>query len=205
MQRIVNLTGTRPQTKSNYGWFEMSGLKKKWWGRSVAPAPRDFGEIANDLCEKAMQDAKEQLHPLLRDAHLDLLNGRAEFVQTFKSALELRIARTLAGWQPGVQAVFKFDESSTENWETWDGSIHLLVKVPSLSDALKSLGRTLDRSLVKYFSQLGWSRFRECQSILDVQQVTVGELRHCVGYGAMFCAVYTVPVKVWPQEKNRSS
>jgi hypothetical protein len=170
----------------------------------VVPAPRDFGEIANDLCEKAIQDAKEQLHPLLRDAELNRLNERSEFVQSFKSALELRIARKLAAWQPGVQAVFKFDESSTENWETWDGSIHLLVKVPSLSDALKSLGRMLDRSLVKYFSQLGWSRFQECQTILDVQQVTVGELRHCVGYGAMFCAVYTVPVMVWPQEKNLS-
>ena len=186
----------------------MSGIENRQRGRSVEvviPAPRDFGEIANELCEKAMQDAKEQLHPLLRNAHLNLLNRRSEFVQTFKSTLELRIARTLAAWQPGVQAVFKFDESSTENWETWDGSIHLLVKVPCLSGALKSMGRMLDRSLVKCFRQLGWSRFQECQSILDLQQVTEGELRHCVGYGAMFCAVYTVPVRVWPQEKNRSS
>jgi hypothetical protein len=91
-----------------------------------------------------MQEAKEQLHPLLRDAQLDRLNSRSEFVQTFKSALEQSIARKLAAWQPGVQAVFKFDETPMETWETWDGSIHLLVKVPTLSDALKSLVRKLD-------------------------------------------------------------
>lgn len=179
------------------------------WGqdRSVeeaVPAPRDFGEVANDLCEKAMQDAKEQLHPLLRDARLDRLNERCEFVQTFKSALEQRIARKLAAWQPDVQAIFKFDETPMETWETWDGSIHLLVKVQTLSDVLKSLGRKLDRSLVKYFRQLDWGRFQERQSILEVQQVTPNELRHGIGYGAMFCAVYTVPIKVWPQDKDRS-
>jgi hypothetical protein len=196
-----------PLEKSGYGWFEMRDVKQRGRDRSVdeaVPALRDFGEVANDLCEKAMQEAKEQLHPLLRDAQLDRLNERSEFVQTFKSALEQRIARKLAVWQPGVQAVFKFDETPMETWETWDGSIHLLVKVPTLSDALKNLGRKLDRSLVKYFRQLDWGRFQERQSILEVQQVTPNELRHGVGYGAMFCAVYTVPIKVWPQDKNRS-
>ena len=41
----------------------MSGTKNRQRGRSVevvVPAPGDFGEIANELCEKAMQDAKEQ-------------------------------------------------------------------------------------------------------------------------------------------------
>lgn len=192
-----------PRAKSSYGWFEMKDIKQ--WRRDksaedVVLAPRDFSDVASDLCEKAMQDAKEQLHPLMRDAHLGRLDERSEFVQTFKNALEKRIARKLAAWQPGVQAVFKFDETPTE---TWDGSVHLLVKVPSLSDALKTLGRRLDRSLLKYLKQLDWPRFQDRQSILEVQQVTPNELRHGIGYGAMFCAVYTVPVKVWPQDQNR--
>jgi hypothetical protein len=54
---------------------------------------------------------------------------------------------------------------------------------------------------VKYLRQLNWPRFQTHQSILDVQQVTLSELRHGIGYGAMFHAVYTVPEKVWP--KNR--
>ncbi len=84
----------------------------------------------------------------------------------------------------------------------WDGSIHLLAKVPRLSDTLRILGRRLDRSLVKYLRQLHWPRFQKQQSILEVQQVTLSELRHGIGYGAMFHAVYTVPVKVWPQDKR---
>lgn len=165
---------------------------------------RYFGKVASDLCEMALQQAKSQLHPLLQNSELDRLDKRSEFLQAFKSALEQSIARTLAAWQPGIQAVFQFNETPLENWETWDGSIHLLVKVPSLSDALKSLGRKLDRGLVKYLMQLDWPRFQKCQSILEVQQVTPNELRHGVGYGAMFCAVYTAPVKVWPPDKSHS-
>ena len=59
--------------------------------RSVNPATppsNDFGVVANDLCEKALNDAREQLHPLLREVELDRLEKRSEFVQAFKSALE---------------------------------------------------------------------------------------------------------------------
>ncbi|HLO32134.1 MAG TPA: hypothetical protein VK249_23500 [Anaerolineales bacterium] len=160
--------------------------------------PGDLRNAANNLCEKALDDAKSQLHPLLQNIELDRLDQRGEFLQAFKSALEQRIARRLALWQPGIQAVFKYEETRTENMENWDGSIHLLVKVPRLSSAVKALGRRLDKSLVRYLKQLGWKRFRSRQSILEVQQVTPNELRHAIGYGALFCAVYTAPVKVWP-------
>jgi hypothetical protein len=170
-------------------------------GEHQVPAPKDFGQIATDLCENALKDAKEQLHPLLRDAQLEHLDNRPEFLKAFKRALEHRIARKLAAWYPGVQAVFQFDETRMDNPESWDGSIHLLARVPRLSDTLKILGRRLDQSLLQYLRGVNWPRFQTCQSILEVQQVTLNELRHGIGYGAMFAAVYTVPVKVWP--KNR--
>lgn len=182
----------------------MNNVKNWQWAKSIehaSPASRDVGKVANDLCEKALNEAKAQLHPLLRNVDVERLDHRTEFLQAFKSALERRIARKMATWQPGVQAVFKFDETRTENIENWDGSIHLLVKVPRLSNSIKMLGKKLDRNLVKYFEQLGWSRFLKHQSILDVQQVTPNELRHGISYGAMFYAVYSVPVKVWPSDR----
>lgn len=57
---------------------------------------------------------------------------------------------------------------------------------------------------MKYFSQLNGPRLWEIQSILDVQQVTLSELRHGIGYGAMFSVVYTAPVKVWLQSKKQN-
>ncbi|HXQ39211.1 MAG TPA: hypothetical protein VN843_34750 [Anaerolineales bacterium] len=169
----------------------------------VVQSLKDFRQAANDLCGKALNDAKGQLHPLLRNVEVDSLDRRYEFVLAFKLALERRIAQKLAAWQPGVQAVFTFDKTWMKHPKSWDSSIHLLVKVPRLSEALKTLGRKLDRSLVKHLKQLGWSRFRTCRSILDVQQVTPNELRHGISYGAMFCAVYNIPVKVWPQNGRR--
>lgn len=161
----------------------------------------DLGLVANDLCEKALNDAKRQLHPLLRSANVQQLDRRSDFLQAFKSGLEQKIARTLAAWYPGVQAIFKFDETRTEDIQNWDGSIHLLVKVPRLSNTIKAFGKMLDRGLVKYLKCLRWTRFQNLQSILDVQQVTPNELRHSVSYGAMFYAAYTVPTKVWPQNR----
>ena len=171
-------------------------------GEHQFPAPKDFGQIANDLCEKALEDAKEQLHPLLRDAQLDRMDERPEFVKAFKRSLEQRIARKLAAWEPGIQAVFQFDETPAKDAKAWDGSIHLLAKVPRLSETLRILGRRLDRSLSKYLRQLNWTRFQKQESMLDLQQVTLNELRHGIGYGAMFHAVYTAPVKVWPRDKQ---
>jgi hypothetical protein len=183
----------------------MRDVDNQGWGKPVeylVPSPKDFGQIATDLCENALKDAKEQLHPLLRDAQLERLDERPEFIKAFKRALEQRIARKLAAWYPGVQAVFQFDETQIENPESWDGSIHLLAKVPRLSETLKILGWRLDRSLLKYLREVNWPRFQACQSILEVQQVTLNELRHGTGYGAMFAAVYTVPVKVWPKSRK---
>jgi hypothetical protein len=180
---------------------DVSNKRREELVEVATPAAKDLGQVAEDICEKALNDAKAQLHPLIQSAELDRLDKRSEFVQAFKSALEKRIARRLAVWHPGIQAVFKFDETLAANREAWDGSIHLLVKIPRLSNTVKALGKKLDRSLTKYLNQLGWSRFRKRQSILDVQQVTLNELRHGIGYGAMFYAVYSSPVKVWPLKR----
>src|SRR5512138_3728643 len=104
---------------------------------SVVPLPNDLSQVANKLCETALEDAKAQMHPLLRNTDLRRLGQRVEFVKAFKIALERRVAQRLALWQPDVQAVFQFEESWMESRNSWDGSIHLLVKVPRLSNAVK--------------------------------------------------------------------
>ena len=163
---------------------------------------QDFHQAANDICEKALNDAKEPLHPLIRNTDLFQLRKRSEFVQAFKLALAQRIAQKLAIWTPGSDAVFQFEESWIDNHNVWDGSIHLLVKVPRLSNTIKTFGKRLDQSLTACLKQLGWSRFRNRQSVLEIQQVTSNELRHGIGYGAMFYAVYSAPVKVWPLKRT---
>ena len=165
----------------------------------IVPAPNDFWQVVNTLCEKALEDARSQLHPLLQSMELDRLDQRNEFLDAFKSALERRIARQLAIWHPGIQAVFRYDETRMTHKEDWNGKIQLLVKVPRLSSAINAFGKKLDKSLANYMRQLNWRRFRTLQSVLNVQQVTPNELRHGIGYGAMFYAVYTTPIKVWPR------
>ncbi len=158
----------------------------------------EFGWAASTLCAKALEDARTCLHPLIRNTEARLLSQRIEFVRALKSSLEQRIAQKLAAWQPGVQAVYSYEESWVESRERWDGSIHLLVKVPRLVSTVRSLGKNLDKGLVEHLKQLGWSRFQRRHSVLDVQQVTSSELRHGIGYGAMFSAVHSRPVRVWP-------
>jgi len=191
--------------KFSRGWFEMSYVniwRQETVEHQAIPDLRDFKEVAKDLCERALQDAKKQLHPLLQNSEVSRLSQRVDFLQAFKSVLEREIARKIAAWHPGVQAVFKYDEPPLRIMEAWDGSIHLLLTVPRLSDRLKALGSKLDHSLMKHLKQLGWERFRTRQSVLEVQQVTANEIRHGIGYGGMFYAVYTAPIKIWPQEQR---
>ena len=185
----------------------MNYLDDRRWNKSVRKdilALQDFDRIADVLCEKALNDAKAQLHPLLRSVEPDRLKKRNEFIQAFRSALERRIAKKLSAWYPDVQAIYRFDETRRRPGSPWDGSIHLLVKVPRLSNMMKSLSRKLDQSLLKSLRDLGWSRFQKLQTILEIQQVTPQEIRRGISYGAMFYAVYTVPVKVWPQDGRHS-
>ena len=179
----------------------MNALNNLWRGKPGEHTDHplvEFGWAASTLCAKALEDARARLHPLIRNAEVHLLSQRIEFVQALKRSLEQRIAQKLAAWQPGVQAVYSYDESWMESRERWDGSIHLLLKVPRLLSAVRSLGKNLDKSLVEHLKQLGWARFQKRHSILDVQQVTFSELRHGIGYGAMFSAVHSRPVRVWP-------
>jgi hypothetical protein len=186
------------------GWFEMRDVNH-WDSEALlehgAPDARKLERVADELCRKALIIAKSSVHPLLQQNDLDRLDGRPEFLQAFKSALEEGIARKLALWQPGTQAIFKYEETRLASLENWDGSIHLLVKVPRLSKTVDVLGKTLDRSLLKSLKRLGWTRIQKRQSVLDVQQVTPRELRHGIGYGGMFYAVYMAPARVWPQEQ----
>jgi len=168
-----------------------------------ATVPKDFDATANELCEKALNDAKAGLHPLLRNVELKRLEKRSEFLQAFRLALERRIAKELTIWKPGLLAVYRFDETRRKPGSLWDGSIHLLAKVSRLSNSIKALSRKLDQSLLKRLQGLGWSCFQERQSILEIQQVTPREIRRGISYGAMFYAVYTAPVRIWPQHGQR--
>lgn len=165
-----------------------------------ATAPKDFDQIATELCERALYDAKTQLHPLLRNIELKCLEKRSEFVQAFRLALERRIARKLAAMQGGrIQTVYRFEETRRRPG-SWDGSIHLLVKISRVSSTVEAMSQELDASLLKRLQQLRWSRFEERQSMLEIHQVTPKEIRRGISYGAMFCAVYSKPVKVWPKK-----
>ena len=188
-----------------FGWFEMSDLNANKWHNPIAreiPVWHDVGQVTAELCGKALNDVKSRLHPLLRDVDLDRLDQRDDFLHAFKSALEKRIAQKLAALQPNIQAIFQFDQRRIIDIQTWDGSVHLLAKVPLLSTSIGTLGKKLDHGLVRYLTRLNWQRFQGSRSILDVQQVTLNELRHSIGYAAMFCAVYTALVRVWPQDKR---
>ena len=161
-------------------------------------SPYTFRQASEELCEKALLDAKSQLHPLLQQVDLEKLGQRREFVQAFKHALEKAAAERIALWLPGVKVVYKFDPTRVSNTEGWDNTIHLLILVPQLLPSIHELGTMLDREILERLKHSSWSRFQDSQSILEIQQVTRNEIRHGICYGAMFYSLYTAPEPVWP-------
>ena len=80
---------------------------------------------------------------------------------TFRVVTNMLIARKLATWQTRVQSVFRFDQTRRPPGIPWDGSIHLLAKVPRVSKTIQAWGQTLNKSLLLCFRALGWSCFQE--------------------------------------------
>ena len=72
-------------------------------------SPYAFRQVVEELCEKALMNAKSQLHPLLQQVDLEKLGQRREFVQGFKEALERAVAERIVLWLPSVKVVYKFD------------------------------------------------------------------------------------------------
>src|SRR5512146_1245918 len=138
------------------GWFDMRnmnlGRREEMRTHPLPDAPYFRGE-ANGICERALHEAKMGLHPLLEALEIHRLDQRSEFVQGFKLALERRIAQRLVVWQPAVQAVFKFEATRTVEGTPWDGMIHLLIKVPRLSDRIRMFARRLDVHLLDCLKQ----------------------------------------------------
>lgn len=161
-------------------------------------SPYAFRQVGEELCEKALMNAKSQLHPLLQQVDLEKLGQRREFVQAFKHALERAVAERIGIWLPSVKVVYKFDPPRGSSTGCWDSKIHLLMLVPHLLPSINELGTMLDREILERLKHFSWSRFRDSQSILELQQVTSHEIRHGVCYGAMFYSFYTAPSQVWP-------
>lgn len=166
-------------------------------------SPYAFRQGSSELCEQALMDAKTQLHPLLQQVDLEKLGQRREFVQGFKEALERAVAERIVLWLPSVKVVYKFDPTRVSSTGGWDNTIHLLMLVPSLLPSINELGTMLDREILERLKHISWSRFKDSQSILELQQVTPYEIRHGVCYGAIFYSFYTAPAQVWPLKSNQ--
>lgn len=166
--------------------------------------PYAFRQGSSELCEKALIDAKTQLHPLLQQVDLEKLGQRREFVEAFRHALESAVAERIVLWLPSIKVVFKFDSSRASSTDCWDNTIHLLVLVPRLLPSINELGAMLGHEVLERLKRLNWSRFQDSKSIIEIQQVTPYEIRHGVCYGAMFYSFYTAPSQVWPLRSNQS-
>jgi hypothetical protein len=160
--------------------------------------PYAFRQVSEELCEKALIDAKTQLHPLLQQVDLEKLGHRREFVQAFKRSIEGVVAKRIALWLPWVKVVYRFDVLRGRSTDDWDNMIHFLLLVPRLLPSITELGSKLDHEMLQGLKRFGWSRFQDSKSIIEIQQVTPNEIRHGVCYGAMFYSFYTAPSQVWP-------
>lgn len=180
----------KPSKRIDY--YQKTGIE------SLIQNPYAFKQTSEELCEKALIDAKTQLHPLLRQVEMEKLGQRREFVEAFKHALEKVVAERIALWLPCVKLVYKFDPPRGTSAERWDNMIHLLLLVPRILPGINEFGAKLDSEMLKRLKSLHWSRFQDSKSIIEIQQVTRNEIRHGVCYGAMFYSFYTAPSQVWP-------
>ena len=149
-------------------------------------SPCAFGSVSEELCEKALMDAKSQLHSLLQQVDPEKLDQRRELVEAFKHALERAVSERIVLWLPCVKAVYKFENLRGSSPKYQDNTIHLLILLPRLLPSSYRLGAMLDHEVLERLKRFNGSRFQDSKSFLEIQQVTPNEIHHGVCYDAMF-------------------
>ena len=106
---LVNRFGVRGKYFDEVELRKSNGHYKQEVMEGLIKDSYAFRQGSSELCEKALIDAKTQLHPLLQQVDLERLGQRREFVQAFKHSLEVVVAERIALWLPWVKVVYRFD------------------------------------------------------------------------------------------------
>ncbi len=162
-------------------------------------------EIAEQLWNDALAQARQKMTPFHRQAELSELLGVPAFVDAFNHALASGISKILAENDKFLQAVYTYDPSMNPDSESGidlpaSPFVHLLVQASKRSTALTALIDSIDDALTNKLRELPFGAFAQCKSMLDVNVITEEDARRGTGYAVLLSSVFAPPIKVW--ERN---
>jgi len=160
-------------------------------------------ELAVMLCEEALVVAHDKLGLTRGDP--TVWPQRPDFFDYFVHALASAIARTLAGSDPDVQAVYLHDSSLNADSESGEAApeseiARLLVHVTKPSAGLSIFGAELDRALTARLKDLPSPRFKALTFAIDVTLITDEDLYYGRGHARLLAAVFSPPLPIWRQD-----
>lgn len=159
-------------------------------------------EAAETIRDDALAAARSSLTNRQQDAVIaDLLQIPA-FVNRFKVGLAEGATNVIVANDGNVQAVYHFEESAnpdseTEEAQTPDIGVHLLLLVDSNSAALDAFIKSLDGTLTGLIRELPSPSLTKRTSILNVIPITQEDVDNKQGYGALLSSMFARPVKLW--------
>ena len=162
-------------------------------------------EVAETIRDDAISQAREKLGAAQCGADLDSLLRRSDFFDYFKHGLASGVVNVLAAQDQDVQVVYTYDPSMNPDNETGedlaqDPAVHLIVLVTTPTTALEVLVASLDRALTASLKELASPRFTRRESVLDLNLVTVEDVRLGVSYAGLLSGLFASPLKIWQRE-----
>jgi hypothetical protein len=159
-------------------------------------------EIAETICDNAINQAIAKFSPSLRNIGLAELMKRNEFFDYFQYGLANGITNVLAANDERVQAIYYFDpymnpDAETEEFMPLDVSVNLLVLVQSKTAALTSFIAALDRALTQRVVELPSSAVAALSSILNALLITEADVTNRKGYAALISSMFAKPRQIW--------
>ena len=125
--------------------------------------------------------------------------NRPDTFSYFMHSLGSAVARTLAGQDPGVLAVYAYEPSPDACDETMqaDAELHLIVRVVNSTSGLEAFVAELDRALIDALKAWPLSRFAQRTSVLDVSLISEDDIRFDSGRANLLSAVFSPPLPLW--------
>lgn len=160
-------------------------------------------ETAESVRNMALDQARAKMLKRDQDADLADLFKKGEFIDYFKYALAIEVAKVLGAFDPRVQAVYLFEESANPDAQTedyrasLDMTIHLLARVTAASAGLEAFVLSLDRNITELICQLPTDLFAGRTSFLNVVPIIEKEIEERRGYAALLSSIYARPLEIW--------
>ena len=160
-------------------------------------------DVANNIRDEALNKAKMKMPLVKQDQNLEDLFKDRNFLCSFKHGLIEGVCKILCEYDGNAIESYCFDPDANPDCQSGeevpiDGNLNIILIVESKTAGLDALITSLDGSLTQALKELPFPTLKSYNSVLNIIQVTHGDVERRKGHAALISSPYVRALRVCP-------